>query len=84
MANISKATGNEATIRPDRAYSIATAAKVLTICTDTLRDRIKSGAVRAIPVGKRRKAVPGAEILRILSGQEPTSLPESASTSPST
>lgn len=80
MANISKATSTEATIRPDRAYSIATAAKVLTVCTDTLRDRIKSGAVRAIPVGKRRKAVPGAEILRVLSGGTPTN-PETSSPS---
>ena len=77
MANISKATSTEATIRPDRAYSIATAAKALTVCTDTLRDRIRSGAVRAIAVGKRRKAVPGAEILRILAG-------ESSNTNPST
>ena len=77
MANISKATSTEATIRPDRAYSIATAAKALTICSDTLRDRIKKGAVRAVPVSARRKAVPGAEILRILAG-------ESSNTNPST
>ena len=69
MPKINETFTAETQIRPDRAYSIATAAKALTVCTDTLRDRIKSGAVRAIPVGKRRKAVPGAEILRILAGE---------------
>jgi len=56
-------------IRPDRAYSLDTAAKAQTICTRTLSERIERGAIRAIPVGKRRKAVPGAEILRILAGE---------------
>ena len=77
MPKINETFTAETQIRPDRAYSIATAAKALTICTDTLRDRIKRGAIRAIPVGKRRRAVPGAEILRILAG-------ESSNTSPST
>ena len=77
LANISKATSIEATIRPDRAYSLDTAAKALTICTRTLSEQIKRGAIRAVPVGKRRKAVPGAEILRILAG-------ESSNTNPST
>ena len=80
MPKINETFTAEATIRPDRAYSIATAAKALTICTRTLSEQIKRGAIRAIPVGKRRKAVPGAEILRILAGGTPTS-PETSSPS---
>ena len=51
LANISKATSTEATIRPDRAYSIATAAKVLTVCTRTLSEQIQRGA---IPAARRK------------------------------
>ena len=80
MPKINETFTAETQIRPDRAYSLDTAAKALTICTRTLSEQIKRGAIRAIPVGKRRKAVPGAEILRVLSGGTSTT-PETSSPS---
>lgn len=61
-------TSNE--IVPSRAYSFADAAAALTICVKTLRRRVASGNVRAIPVSERRKAIPGSEILRVLNPPE--------------
>lgn len=80
MPKINETFTAETQIRPDRAYSLDTAAKALTICTRTLSEQIKRGAIRAIPVGKRRRAIPGAEILRVLSGGTPTT-PETSSPS---
>ena len=75
MPKINETFTAETQIRPDRAYSLDTAAKVLLICTRTLRTQIQSGAIRAVHISARRKAVPGAEILRILAGESSTTNP---------
>lgn len=50
----------------DRAYSFDDAATALTISKRTLCRQVEGGKIRAVRVSERRRAIPGAELLRVL------------------